>query len=128
MVRQLRSEAGFTVLELVIAISIIAILAVFLLAKYDALKPAADQQATNSIAAALNVASTVNYHYFRIGSAKAVPVHNCTDTANALPPSQPLSPGYTITSQIIAPNATATCIVTNPDGNTTASFIGRGTT
>lgn len=121
-------QSGFTLLELAIVISLIGILASYLLVKYVDLVPSAKQQAVNSVAGALNVSTTVNYYYFRIGSAQAVTVHNCQDVANTLPPSQPLPAGYTITFQMIAPNTTVTCVVLHSDGITSATFIGRGTT
>ncbi|OGT07528.1 MAG: hypothetical protein A2103_03490 [Gammaproteobacteria bacterium GWF2_41_13] len=121
-------QSGFTLLEFAIVISLIGILAGYLLAKYVDLVPSAKQQAVNSVAGALNVSAMVNYYYFRIGSAQAITVHNCQDVASTLPPSQSLPAGYSIVFQLIAPNATATCIVLHSDGITSATFIGRGTT
>jgi len=121
-------QSGFTLLELAIVISLIGILASYLLVKYVDLVPSAKQQAVNSVAGALNVSATVNYYYFRIGSAQAVTVHNCQDVANTLPPSQPLPAGYSIVFQMIAPNAMVTCVVLHSDAITSATFIGRGTT
>ncbi len=118
---------GFSIFELAIAILIMVILMSILAVKFFDLAPQARQQATNSVADALNVASALNYTYYRSGSPKMVIVANCQNVTAALPPSQPMPVGYTINSLAILPGTTQTCTVVNPDGTTTATFIGRGT-
>jgi len=118
---------GFTLFEMAVVLVIIGILSGFIIAKYFDLSPNAKQGATNSVAAALNTASMLNYQFYKFGSAKAKSINNCTDVINTLPSDQALPAGYTITSQAIAPDATATCVVVNSDGLTTSTFIGRGT-
>ena len=119
-------QKGFSLLELIIVILVVAIIAAYAVPKFIDMSSVAKQKVTDSVASALNTASAVNDSLNDAGSSKAIPVDNCTDIADALPDGAKLPSGYSITSQAISAGSTATCTVTNPDNVTTATFIGRG--
>jgi MSHA pilin protein MshA len=119
----MNTQKGFTLLELVIVISILAILAGVAIPKFIDLRSTAAQAATNGVAGSLSSASSINY-----ASRKALPtagaaVANCTDTGALL--SGGLPSGYTITSGTVATDATVTCTLTGTNG-TTATFVAIG--
>lgn len=120
----IRSNRGFTLIELVIVIVILSVLAVVALPRLMNPDTKARQSATAAVAAALTAAAANNYAVRKANSTKGSAVANCTDVGNL--PTNLLPTGYTITSLAIAADATASCTVTNPDGSTTATFVGLG--
>lgn len=119
-------QSAFTLIELVITLVIVVILAAVAVPRFISAGSDARQADTDSVAAALNTASAANYALGKAGSGKKVTVSNCSNVANALPANASLPSGYTITSASIGAGASLTCTVTNPDGSTTATFIGLG--
>jgi len=118
-----RAIAGFTLVELVIVIIILGLLAAVAVPKFIDLSSDAKTAATNSVAASLSAANGVNYASRMENATKGNAVANCTDVATSLQGGLPT--GYTITSLVVAVNATVSCTLTGP-GSTTATFNATG--
>ncbi|MDX1902426.1 MAG: prepilin-type N-terminal cleavage/methylation domain-containing protein [Gammaproteobacteria bacterium] len=113
------TQSGFTLVELVIVIIILGLLAAVAVPKFIDLSSDAKTAATNSVAASLSAANSINYVSRKANSAKGVAVSNCTDGASLLQGGLPT--GYTITAAAAAADTTVTCTLTGPS-STTATF------
>lgn len=111
-------------IEFIAVIVLLGILAIVALPEFLKPEEAARQSATSAVAAGLTAASANNYAIRKANSAKGSAIANCTDIGSL--PTDLLPAGYTITSLAISANASVTCTVTNPDGTTTATFVGLG--
>jgi prepilin-type N-terminal cleavage/methylation domain-containing protein len=118
-----QTQAGFTLVELVIVIIILGLLAAVAVPKFIDLSSDARTAATNSVAASLSAANAVNYASRKVNAAKGNSVANCTDVATSLQGGLPS--GYTIGSLAAAADTTVTCTLTGP-GSTTATFNATG--
>jgi MSHA pilin protein MshA len=123
-VQPLRRQTGFTLIELVMVMVIIAILAAVAIPKFIDLSTQANTAALNGVAGALTSASAVNYAARKASSSNGNAVANCTDVATSLQGGLPS--GYVITSAAIAANASALCTVTQSSTTNTANFTATG--
>lgn len=114
------AQAGFTLIELVMVMVIIAILAAVAIPKFVDLSGEANQAAVTGYAGAMASASAINYAAKKAGNATASAIANCTDVGALLTPSLPAA--YAITAAAIAANATVTCTVTHTASGKTATF------
>jgi len=121
----LRLQSGFTLIELVMVIVILAVLAAVAIPKFVDLGTDAKAAALTSIAGSLTSASAVNYASRKANSSYGNAVANCTDVATSLQGGA-LPSGYSITSAAIAVNATASCTLTQTATSNTATFSATG--
>lgn len=119
----LRKNIGFTLIELIVAMLLIGLLSVIAIPRFINQTSTAQQNSTNSLAAALAAASADNYAKRSANSSSGTAIANCQTIATLLPSSLPS--GYTINSVAIANGASASCTL-NGLGSTTATFVGIG--
>jgi len=133
------SQAGFTLIELVMVIVILGVLAAVAIPKFIDLRSDANTAAVQSVAGSLSAAAATNFAARTANVAKGVAVLDCSDVAKALQTytsgayttALPTTGGaYTIsTPALIAASATASCTLTfTPTTGTavTATFTGIG--
>jgi MSHA pilin protein MshA len=126
--RPLRLQSGFTLIELVMVIVILAVLAAVAIPKFVDLGSDAKSAALSAVVGSLTTAASINYAARKANSANGAAVVNCTDVNSLL--QTPLvatgSTGYTITTAAIAVGVTATCTVTQTASGNTATFSAIG--
>lgn len=126
----LRAQAGFTLIELVMVIVILAVLAAVAIPKFVDLGTDAKAAALSSVAGSLTTAAAINYASRKAspGNASTAAVTNCTDVNNLLqsPLATTGSNGYTFTAAAIAAGTTATCTVTQTSSGLPATFSATG--
>lgn len=119
----MRSNQGFTLIELIAVIAILAILAATAVPQFVDLRDDAALASTQGVAGALGSASALNYARSVSPSGGGTAVADCTAVGALLQGGLPA--GYTITSAAVAAGATVTCTVTGPRTKT-ATFTAIG--
>ena len=117
-----RTQAGFTMIELIVVIVILGVLAAVAMPKFVDLGGDAETAAVKGVAGAAASAMAMNYGTRKANSANGQAVTNCTDAASLMQGGLPAN--YSITAGALANNATATCTVSK--GTYSATFIGMG--
>jgi len=122
----LKSQGGFTLIELVAVIVVLGILAVVAVPRFINLQEEANQAAVEGVAGGLASAFALNYAACAVENAECVEVNDCDDGDSLLIGG--LDGDYSITAGALDGfGTTATCTVTGPEGHT-AEFPGIGTT
>lgn len=123
----MRTQGGFTLIELVMVIVILGILAATAVPALTDLDSSARQAAVEGVAGALGSASAVNYAVRSVDPAKGITVNGCEDVSGALEGATPIADfTITVSAAPIAAGTTAECTVTHNGGTESAKFIAHG--
>jgi prepilin-type N-terminal cleavage/methylation domain-containing protein len=121
-----KKSLGFTLIELVVVITILGILAAAVAPRFIDVTDEAQAAATQGIAGALASGSVINNAVDVLVEAGAstdtfITVDNCNDGASLLVAGIPA--GYTVAAQAIADKVAVTCTLTHTASSDTASFV-----
>lgn len=121
----MRKSKGFTLVELVIVMIVLAILTAFAVPRFADLTGEASQAGAEAIGASLSSAGALNFAEHQADSANGISVANCTDVSLLLPGGS-LPSGYTIASQTIADDAEVICSLSSDDSSAIVNFLAVG--
>ncbi len=126
--RTRHKQNGYTLIELIIVMVIVAILSTVSLTTYANLQDDSKQASAQGVAGALGSAAVANYVLRSAGkgSASTRAIADCADVANLLTPGSLAT--FTISPKPIAAGAAETCTVDHvkPGSATAASFTAHG--
>lgn len=121
----MKTQQGFTLIELVMVIVILGILAATAIPKFVDLSNEAELASLNGMAGTLSSGSTINYASRSANGTLGVAITDCQDVEGTLQGGA-LPTGFTITSKAIAAGSVEpACAVNDSNGNTT-NFTGMG--
>jgi prepilin-type N-terminal cleavage/methylation domain-containing protein len=115
-------ENGFTLIELIITIFLIATLAVIAIPRLFNITSDAQTAVLKGIAGALSSANAENYVVRSENTANGLAIKNCTGVSTLLESGLPS--GYKIKSGSVAVNVTKTCTLDGPTLSATFSATG----
>ena len=116
-------ERGLGMVEIVMALVVLAILASTAIPSFVTDRTAARKAAVEGVAGSLGSASAINFTVRNINSEYGVSISNCTDIALTL--EGELTSEYTIVPVKINPGTNLKCTVTHSSGES-AEFVGHG--
>ena len=121
----MHKQSGFTLIELITVIVILAALSVVALPRFINLQDEAEQAATEGVAGSLAAAGAVNLAAGLAGDPAATTVTDCNEIDGLLQAGALPNANYTIAAGAIPAGSTTTCTLTNTNNGTfTATFTG----
>ncbi len=118
-------QSGFTLIELIMVIAIMAALAIVVLPRYADLQGEAQEASVQGVAGSLTAASAINYAAWKANSSDAVDVDDCQDIGHLIEPALDAAE-YAITAAAIDKDQSVTCVLTHHATGITATFVGYG--
>lgn len=113
---------GFTLMELVISLSVVALLSSIAVPKLLAVKTDAATVKIQSVASILTFASVTNKAMRAADNSKGSPIANCQDIVSLM---EELDSDFQVAPLVIPNGAKVACTVNGP-GNASATFSGHG--
>lgn len=119
----MKKFSGFTLVEIIIVMVLIAVLATIAVPRFIDLTATGRQNATNAVAASLTTVSANNFAQRTANSSGGSAIANCTQVGPLLQGGLPAD--YSITSTAVSAGSSVTCTLNGP-GSTTATFVAMG--